>query len=144
MPSVPEKIGRYIYHSPAKSWRERAGRYRIQGAVCQNCEQKIFPPVEVCPYCHSKDLEKRDFAQTGTIVLEPDAIWYPLIGLQEVNPQYSAFIELDDGPVLCAELVNFPSPLEYKEGARVKMVFRKLKREDIGNYLYGFKFKIIA
>jgi uncharacterized OB-fold protein len=143
MPSVPEKICRMMLHSTVKAWRERDGRYRLQGVVCKDCGKKIFPAVQICPYCHSKNLEKTEFASTGKIVLSPEPLWYPLTGFQELLPQYTVMIELDDGPFVCAELVHYPPPAEFKEGTRVEMAFRKLKREDIGNYVYGFKFRIV-
>ena len=143
MPSVPEKICRMMLHSTVKAWREKDGRYRLQGAVCQDCGKKIFPSVEICPFCHSQNLEKTEFATTGKIVCGPEILWYTLDGFQELNPQHTAIIELDDGPYVCAEIVHYPPPMEFKEGTKVEMVLRKLKREDIGNYIYGFKFRIV-
>ncbi len=33
-------------------WRNKKQRYSLQGDVCPECNQAIFPPREVCPYCH--------------------------------------------------------------------------------------------
>jgi len=39
-------------HIPA--WRNRAQLLRLIGEVCPNpnCQKKIFPPRDVCPYCY--------------------------------------------------------------------------------------------
>ncbi len=34
-------------------WRTKKQRYALQGAVCSACEETVFPPREVCPYCHA-------------------------------------------------------------------------------------------
>ena len=39
MPSIPENIGLPVY-STAREWREREGRYRLQGIVCNRIEKR--------------------------------------------------------------------------------------------------------
>ncbi len=34
-------------------WRTKRQRYALQGIVCSTCEATVFPPREVCPYCHA-------------------------------------------------------------------------------------------
>jgi predicted amidophosphoribosyltransferase len=34
-----------------RHWRLKDQRYRLQGFVCQNCGQPLFPPRPVCPHC---------------------------------------------------------------------------------------------
>ena len=38
----------------ARHWRLNAQRYGPIGNVCPDCNYKIFPPREVCPYCAEK------------------------------------------------------------------------------------------
>lgn len=143
MPSVPEKLNLPVF-STAKSWREREGRYRLQGITCKDCGKKIFPKGEVCPYCHSRNVELTEFKQTGKIVTDPQRTEYSMTSFQSLLPIHIAMVEIDDGPCVMAELVHDPSPADRRPGTRVKMVLRKLRREESGNYLYGFKFQIIA
>ena len=35
----------------ARHWRLNAQRYRLIGQLCPDCNQKLFPPRPVCPYC---------------------------------------------------------------------------------------------
>lgn len=34
-----------------RHWRLKKQRYMLVGVVCPHCDEKIFPPREVCPYC---------------------------------------------------------------------------------------------
>lgn len=33
-------------------WRTKRERYSLQGQVCAECSQSVFPPRMVCPHCH--------------------------------------------------------------------------------------------
>jgi Rubredoxin-like zinc ribbon domain (DUF35_N) len=33
-------------------WRTKKQRYSLQGEVCPACQNMLFPPRQVCPYCH--------------------------------------------------------------------------------------------
>ena len=33
-------------------WRTKKQRYSLQGEVCPACQNTLFPPRQVCPYCH--------------------------------------------------------------------------------------------
>ena len=33
-------------------WRTKRERYSLQGQVCAECSQSVFPPRMVCPNCH--------------------------------------------------------------------------------------------
>jgi len=37
-----------------RHWRLKAQRYQLESSACPNCEQPIFPPRPVCPYCHAQ------------------------------------------------------------------------------------------
>lgn len=33
-------------------WRTKHERYSLQGVVCPECSQAVFPPRLICPHCH--------------------------------------------------------------------------------------------
>ncbi len=33
-------------------WRTKKQRYSLQGETCPACQNTLFPPRQVCPYCH--------------------------------------------------------------------------------------------
>lgn len=35
-----------------RHWRMRKQRYQLAGAICQQCENMIFPPRAVCVQCN--------------------------------------------------------------------------------------------
>jgi uncharacterized OB-fold protein len=36
-----------------RHWRLKAQRYRLEGSVCPNCGQTMFPPRPLCGTCQS-------------------------------------------------------------------------------------------
>ncbi|MFH1840551.1 MAG: zinc ribbon domain-containing protein [Candidatus Shapirobacteria bacterium] len=39
------------------AWRTRRQRYRLEAEVCNTCNETIFPPRDICPYCAPKKQE---------------------------------------------------------------------------------------
>ncbi|MFN8443390.1 MAG: zinc ribbon domain-containing protein [Caldilineaceae bacterium] len=33
-------------------WRTKHERYSLQGMICPECSQAVFPPRLICPHCH--------------------------------------------------------------------------------------------
>ena len=34
-----------------RHWRLKKQRYQLIGEICPHCEEKIFPPRDICPGC---------------------------------------------------------------------------------------------
>jgi uncharacterized protein len=137
--SKSEPIYRIATHSTAKAWRHRLARHRLVGTYCASCGSGHFPGRHVCPKCHSRDLEAREFSKTGKVVCS--AIdQSPLMGHGEQVPKPLAVIQLDDGPCVISDIIDCEAG-DVKEGLPVEMVVRKWRRETNGNYMYGFKFR---
>lgn len=140
--SRSESIYRIATHSTAKAWRTRLARYRLVGTHCPSCGMDHFPPRNVCPKCHDRKLDAKEFQKTGRIVCS--AVDYsPLMGHGEEIPKPFAVIELDGGPFVVGDVVDCDVGA-LKEGIRVKLVLRKWRRESNGNYMYGYKFQPLA
>ena len=45
-------------HIP-RHWRLNSQRYALQGVTCSHCNNNIFPPREVCPYCEAQAEEEK-------------------------------------------------------------------------------------
>jgi uncharacterized OB-fold protein len=148
----PELIPRLESYSTIKTWRERAGRYRLEGTRCRECGEKWFPPRTglPCPKCHKSNMEPYECTRTGEVIsLQLEVMGYPAMGYGELAPRKICLIRLDDGIHIISEVMDCgeadvqpAKPTEGKPGTRVKMVFRKHKREDSGNWMYGYKFVI--
>lgn len=149
----PELIPRLESYGTIKTWREHEGRYRLLGTKCKNCGEKWFPPRTglPCPKClEMNTMESYECAQTGEVIsLQLEVMGYPAMGYGELAPRKIVMIRLDDGIHVISEVVDCgendvvpAKPTEGKPGTRVKMVFRKHKREESGNWMYGYKFVI--
>ncbi len=137
---MPIPIPRVEVHSTVRSSRERAGRYRLEGSRCSRCGALWFPRRFVCPRCYSRNLEPYQCAHTGSIVtFWVDNVGFPAVGYEDIDDRIIAIIRLDDGIHVISEVVDI-SPGEVHNGQRVRMVVRRHKREDTGNWCYGFKF----
>ena len=144
MSEFPEIIPKLESYSCLKTWRERLARYRLMGSKCSECGEKWFPSRKdlICPACNSRELEDYECARTGEIcVLQKEVMGYPAMGYGELSPRNIVTIKLDDGVHVLSEIMDADAE-ECKSGARVKMVFRKHKREETGNWMYGFKFVV--
>lgn len=69
-----------------------------------------------------------------TIVTDPPA------GFEEQAPYVLALVQLDEGPLVTAQLTDLGEPVTV--GMRVEMVTRKLRTEgESGMIVYGYKFR---
>ena len=140
--SSSEPIYRIATHSTAKAWRNRLARYRLVGTHCPSCAMDHFPGRHVCPKCHNRKLEQKEFSRFGRIVCI--AIDHsPLMGHGEETPKPLAAVKLNDGPCVISDIVDFQLD-EVKEGLEVELVLRKWRRETNGNYMYGYKFRSLS
>lgn len=143
-------------HSQAIIWRKKPELYRLVGSKCHGCGKKHFPRRLVCAYCGSRDLADVQLSHRGRIVSAQfwSAGVEPLRGYEDMLPQVFAIIELEDGVLLEAEIIDLPSLslkeeflmpgpngfLEGLNGREVRMVFRRMRKFDNGNLTYGYKF----
>lgn len=124
----------------ARHWRLKKQRYSMVGEVCPHCQAKIFPPRDVCPECgeHAKDLHK--FSGLGQ-VYSFTTVYDAPSGFEENAPYTLALIQLDEGPMVTAQLTDVDTPA-VEIGMPVEMVTRKLRSDgERGMLLYGYKFR---
>jgi uncharacterized OB-fold protein len=139
----PEQIYRHTTASATRAWRERRGRYLLEGTRCKQCGELHFPRRTVCNACNSRDLEPIKHPPKGTIVMA-NVCWTAAgvhFGYGENIPRVSTVIRLDDGVTVLAEVTETPYE-RIVPGARVGMVLRKLRRESNSSWMYGYKFVV--
>lgn len=97
-----------------------------------------------CAKCSGKNLVPYYPAQSGEVLASwIDDVGYPAVGYTDFPPRTIVMIRLDDGIHVISEIVEQEGAL-VKKGTRVRMVIRKHKREDTGNWVYGYKFVVEA
>ena len=125
----------------ARHWRLKPQRYQLVGEVCPQCNGKIFPPRDVCPYC-ADDEKQPDFQFSGRgEVYSYTTIHNPPEGFEEMAPYTVALVKLEEGPLVTAQLTDVNND-EVEIGLPVEMVTRKLQTQgEEGLIIYGYKFR---
>lgn len=124
----------------AQHWRLRGARYSLTGSECASCSQLHFPPRDLCGSCGSAEMTPYTFSGNGT-VYSFTIVYHPPAGYEFASPYALAIIELEEGPLVTAQLTDVD--LDTVEiGQPVEMVTRKLKEEgEQGMIVYGYKFR---
>ena len=124
----------------AANWRNRSQRLGLVGEVCPHCDQKIFPPRDVCPYCHGP--AKVPFQMSGTgVVYSYSVMHHAPAGYETALPYAVALVKLDEGPLITAQLTDVDLT-DVHIGMAVEMVTRKMRTEGAdGLIYYNYKFR---
>jgi uncharacterized OB-fold protein len=124
----------------ARHWRLRRQRYALVGEVCPHCEEKIFPPRDVCPECGEDAKDLFEFSGRGQVYSFTRVFDAPT-GYEENAPYTVALVQLDEGPMVTAQLTDLPQE-QVEVGMPVEMVTRKLRTDgERGMLVYGYKFR---
>ncbi len=122
-------------------WRNERQRYALIGEVCPNCNEKLFPPRDICPHCGGPAHKEFQFSGKGEVYSFTKMYDAPA-GFQEQAPYTVALIKLEEGPMITAQLTDLGNtPVEI--GMPVEMVTRKLRSDgdERGIIVYGYKFR---
>ena len=126
----------------SQHWRLKQQRYSLIGEVCPNCEQKIFPPRDICPDCGKDAKTTFQFSGKGEVYSYTTVHQAPA-GYEENAPYTLALIRLNEGPMVTAQLTDLDNRA-VEIGMPVEMVTRKLRSEgERGMLIYGYKFRPI-
>lgn len=127
----------------ARNWRLKDQRYRLEGEICNGCEQAIFPPRDVCPHCGTNSQRKVELSGKGE-VYSSTIIYEAPEGFADGTPYEVALIKLEEGPMLTAQITDKEDATKVTTiGTKVEMVTRKLKEDgDKGLIQYGYKFRV--
>lgn len=124
----------------SRHWRIRRQRYAMVGEVCPHCENKIFPPRDVCPDCGKDARDLYEFSGRGE-VYSFTTVYDAPAGHEENVPYTVALVKLEEGPLVTAQLTDIGSE-SIQIGTPVEMVTRRLRAQgERGMILYGYKFR---
>ena len=125
--------------SPARVWRERGARYRLEGSKCRKCGRVFYPPKPACPYCGSLEVEKVELPKRGKVISYTIEYTVPE-GYRHLAPLIIALIELENGVKVLAPLTDV-KPDEVYIGMPVEATLRRVWEEsNEGLIVYGIKF----
>src|SRR3990170_4062273 len=89
----------------ARHWRLNQQRYRLVGEVCPHCEEKIFPPRDICPNCAADAKTPYAFSGKGEIYSYTIVYDAPK-DFEGLAPYTVALIKLEEGPLITAQLTD--------------------------------------
>jgi uncharacterized protein len=124
-----------------RHWRLKKQRYALVGEICPHCEYKIFPPRDVCPSCGGEAKEPFVFTGKGS-VFSFTVMQDGPEGFEETAPYIVALIQLEEGPIVTAQLTDLgEDPVAI--GMPVEMVTRRIRSDgnEKGMLVYGYKFR---
>jgi hypothetical protein len=124
-----------------RHWRLKKQRYALVGEVCDNCDNKIFPPRDLCPECGQEAKTLYQFSGKGQVYSYTTVNEAPA-GFEENAPYPVAMVQLEEGPLVTAQLTDLQDK-KIEIGMRVEMVTRKLRSasDERGMLVYGYKFR---
>lgn len=127
-----------------RHWRLKNQRYKLEGVVCKNCEQKVFPPRQICPHCGGDDLEVFKFSGKGE-VFSFTTIYEAPAGFDDTAPYTVALVKLEEGPMVTTQMTDL-GEAKPEIGMNVEMVVRRLRQDgdDRGMLIYGYKFRPVT
>jgi uncharacterized OB-fold protein len=123
-----------------RNWRLQQQRYRLVGEICEKCNARIFPPRDVCPECEAPAKTPLMFSGRGE-VYSYSTVYTPPRGFEEYAPYTVALVQLEEGPMVTAQLTDVDSD-QVSIGMEVEMVTRKVQSGgEEGPIIYGYKFR---
>ena len=72
------------------NWRLQKIRYGLVGETCPHCEEKIFPPRDICPDCQGLTVERDKNPVEGQVLFIGDA---------DKQGKRTIMVRLDNGKV---------------------------------------------
>ncbi len=123
-----------------RNWRLQQQRYRLEGEVCEKCGARIFPARDICPECEAPAKTPLVFSGKGE-VYSYTTVHTPPQGFEEFAPYILALIQLEEGPLITAQLTDVDAD-HVDIGMPVEMVTRKVQGGGTeGPIVYGYKFR---
>jgi hypothetical protein len=124
-----------------RHWRLKKQRYALVGEICDNCDNKIFPPRDLCPECGQEAKTLYQFSGRGQVYSYTTVNEAPA-GFEENAPYPVAMVQLEEGPLVTAQLTDLQDK-KIEIGMPVEMVTRKLRSasDERGMLVYGYKFR---
>ena len=124
-----------------RHWRLQKQRYGLVGEVCPHCDEKLFPPRDVCPECGQEAKTLYNFSGRGEVYSYTTVFDAPA-GYEEVAPYTVAMVKLEEGPLVTAQLTDLDDR-KVEIGTPVEMVTRRLRTDgdERGLLVYGYKFR---
>ena len=124
-----------------KKWfREIDGNMHLMGGLCRSCGKYSFPVKPICPQCASDEQDEIPLSRTGRL----HAFAVSVMGPADMEKPYIiGFVDLPE-KIKLYSLINSKSDEHLKIGMEMEMVIDKIKKDNDGNDLVGYKFRPVS
>ena len=114
----------------------------LVGVRCEDCGKVFFPKKQVCPNCFDGELKEVPLSKRGTL----HSYALSVMGPPEIEKPYViAFIDLPEDIKLFSILTDCePWDEVLQIGIDMEMVIGKIKQDQDGNEILGYKFRPIS
>jgi uncharacterized OB-fold protein len=124
----------YIGTSPAD------GGPQLLAGECEDCQQRVFPPPAVCPFCMGERMRAIPISRRGKL--------YSYSFLAQGAPEYEspyfvAYIDMPEGVRIFAQLANV-DPATVACDVPVELTLTEPKTDRYGRVVGQFKFAPVA
>lgn len=116
-------IGKQTIDLSAAAFWEGVREERLLLQRCDDCGVTRYPPKPHCPTCWSESCQEVDARGEGTVYtfIVYERAFNPK--LKEHTPYIAALVELDEGPRMWTNLVDYASEEDVTIGSRVRFHF---------------------
>ena len=124
--------------TPARYWREKPQRYRLEAGKCKKCKKVSLPPRLICDDCGGREFTTVRLPEEGRI-----ATWTVLHtghpAFTDEQPYALAIVEFKEGARLLMQIADYHGEA-LKIGQKVQVKFRKIQAAgESGVLCYGYK-----
>jgi uncharacterized protein len=122
------------YPKPVRSWDDfefwaACQRHELRIQRCTDCHSYRFQPRPYCPNCRSALFEWPVVSGKGS-VYSYTTLYPPVLPAFAAKAPYNAIIvQLDEGPFMVSNLVDWPSETEIPIGLPIEVVFADIDEE---------------
>jgi uncharacterized OB-fold protein len=113
------------------------GKSNLIGSRCRNCQEVIFPQRPICLNCFAKALEEVALSSRGRLFTYTINHQGPR---EFPTPYASGYIDLPEGVRIYSLLTDWETK-GLKIGAEMELVIEKIKEDNEGNIVLGYKFR---
>lgn len=115
------------------------------GSKCLDCGEFSIPQREICPLCHSHDIEIETFSGKGKLVaytvISVPPVMMAEAGYDSKNPYCVGIVELIEGPRISAQILemDLAHPESIKIGTDLEMTTIQREEDGVQKSYLAFK-----
>jgi uncharacterized OB-fold protein len=140
MIQMPQNVGKARFIEP-EWFKDYGGEVMVVGSRCEACKKVFFPKKETCPDCFEGKLREIPLSKKGRLH-SYTLSFMNLPGME--TPYVMGFVDLPEGIKLFSVLTDCePYEKVLKVDIEMEMVIEKIKKDQSGNEIWGYKFRPI-